>query len=295
MQGIEWALGEDVAPIIRFLQDQPAIHCWDPTGKSVVGNFLHDVGDWIEQVGKVTTKHREMFSNIIWERGWQEPPRWRAFAELNGDRYSVYVCPGAGDTVGDINDLCKARPDGATCYLTIGSFFDRTWDADDPILRLSTYVTPVWRMVEKARAAGTIIGPDRERPPYESIRCNKHRIEPDWVREIVDADPPWPITARVTPEPLGMMVAIRNGAVLRQRFGDWSEWDMIMPDGSHRMVMTRALDRLLDTGFVDRDGQLPPGHPTSVMEFAWPLTPAGIAWMDANPKACARAAKKYSY
>jgi hypothetical protein len=289
---IAWALGEDVAPLVRFCQDQPAIHVYDKGGRESSSSFIHDVADWVSQVGIVTAKHRTMFTDIIAERGWEEPPRWRAFAAVENGRWFVYVCPGAGDTAKEINDLCKSRPDGMDCVLTIGAFADRTWDADDPILHRSTYVTPVWRLVEKARAAGTIIGPDRERPPYEPVRCTLHRREPDWRREPYSDEPPWPVTAKMTPEPIGMMIAIRNGAILQERHGDWSDWHMILPDGSRRMVMTRALNRLLETGFVDRAGELPPGHPTSVLEFEWPLTPAGRAWMAANPKAVLRAAKK---
>lgn len=234
-----------------------------------------------------------MFTDFIYENGWEEPPRWRAFAQIENDKYWVYVCPGAGETVSDINEICKARPDGMPCHLTLGAFVERTWTENDPIRRRSTYVTPVWQLVEKARGAGTVIGPDRERPPYEPIRCTMHRREPDFVREPDVAVEPWPVTSKVTPEPLAILIAMRDGAVMRERMGDWSEIAMYLPDGTEREIMTRALNRILETGFIERVGERPRSWPTKILEFDWRVTPAGLAWMAANPKAVRNAARKY--
>lgn len=45
MQHIAWALGEDVAPLIRYMQDQRAIYCWDRHGRGSDSTFVHDVVD----------------------------------------------------------------------------------------------------------------------------------------------------------------------------------------------------------------------------------------------------------
>jgi hypothetical protein len=72
----------------------------------------------------------------------------------------------------------------------------------------------------EARTRGLIIGEDGAPPAYEPISCYRHRQFPDWRRDSAEAFEPAGVDARVTPEPLRILLAMRDGAVLRERYGD---------------------------------------------------------------------------
>jgi hypothetical protein len=68
--------------------------------------------------------------------------------------------------------------------------------------------------------ARPVIGEDGAPPAYEPISCYRHRQFPDWRRDPAEAFEPAGVDARVTPEPLRMLLAMRDGTVLRERYGD---------------------------------------------------------------------------
>jgi len=275
MKSVAWALHPDIAPVIRFMQDQPLIVVESSLWTSA--NFVHGIADWCEQLCRITDKQRASIERIIADRKWIEPPRWRPFAKTERDRYAIYVCPGAAAPE-EIRSMMASCPDGIPGHVTIGGLNERS---RDPVPR-SEYVTIVWRLVAEARERGLIIGEDRMPPAFESISCFRHRQRPDWVRDPEKVVVPAGIDARVTPEPLKLLKTIYGGAKLRQRVGDWSERHLHMPDGSRQVPMTRALGRLTDLGFIERIGKLPPGYPDRVLEFDWRISAAGLGWLAAN-------------
>ena len=288
----DWAFADpELAPVIRFMQDQPVVYVMHAMGDRSGFNFVHDVSDWCEQLNRITPKQREKMEIIIADRAWVEPPRWRPFGELSesGGVFDILMCPGAADREA-VEAILETCPDGATPRISFGGFFEMTRDAEDPRRKFSEYITPVWQLVAKARERGLIIGEDRERPEIDPMRCWMHRKYPDWVRPEYEDVVPAGVNAKVTPEPRTMLYLMRDGATLRETVGDHFWYHLDLPDGGRGpMVMTRAMNRLENFGFIERIGELPPGYPTKVMRYDWRISAAGAAWLAANDGQAARA------
>jgi hypothetical protein len=214
-------------------------------------NYVHEIADWCSSAQHITPKQREKIEQIIADR-----PGWAAALPAVCDgRYIIHVCPCAVDQ-DEFEAVAAQCPAGMDGRVTVGLLNERTWDGDDPCRSRKNYVTIVWRLVAEARTRGLIIGEDGAPPAYEPISCYRHRQFPDWRRDPAEAFEAAGVDARVTPEPLRMLLAMRDGAVLRERYGDWFEYRLHKPDGSRGPpVMTRAMNRLLALAFIERIGQ----------------------------------------
>lgn len=92
---------------------------------------------------------------------------------------------------------------------------------------------------------------------------------------------PGPPTARLTPGPRDLLVAMRYGAVLRERGQRWSSWTLQIPGREPNKLTARPVDRLRELAFIARDG-VGPSDPTRRYDCLWSITSAGRAWLAAN-------------
>ncbi|SDG60425.1 hypothetical protein SAMN05216338_1001879 [Bradyrhizobium sp. Rc2d] len=90
---------------------------------------------------------------------------------------------------------------------------------------------------------------------------------------------PGPPTTRLTPAPKGVLVAMRDGAVLHERGMRWSSWTLQRHGEEPKKVSTRPLDTLIENIFIARCSALP-DH--GWYEIDWHITDAGFAWLAAN-------------
>jgi hypothetical protein len=117
------------------------------------------------------------------------------------------------------------------------------------------------------------IFPPSEAPPPKPVR------PPEPVYE------PGPPTARLTPVPRGLLVAMRAGAVLHERAWRWTTWTLAPPGLAPQRVGTRGIESLRQLAFIERVGVLPPGDLTCFHDFDWKISQAGLAWLAANARA----------
>ena len=94
---------------------------------------------------------------------------------------------------------------------------------------------------------------------------------------------PGPATAELTPGPRALLVAMRDGAVLRDCGQRWSSWTVQRLGGEPEKLTARPVDRLRELAFIARDG-VRPAEPTRWYEFHWHVTDAGRAWLAANAR-----------
>jgi hypothetical protein len=102
---------------------------------------------------------------------------------------------------------------------------------------------------------------------------------------------PGDTSVRLTPTPLRLLTAMRDGAVLHERAWRWTEWSLGRPGTTPDKIGERPINPLLKVAFIARDGVLPPGRLPHWFEFDWLITPAGHAWLTANAKPAASAAQ----
>ncbi|MCG2645705.1 MULTISPECIES: hypothetical protein [Bradyrhizobium] len=99
--------------------------------------------------------------------------------------------------------------------------------------------------------------------------------------------PPEPVyepglpSVKLTPGPRGLLVAMRDGAVLHERGQRWSSWTLQRPGGDREKVTERPLNPLRENAFIARNGMLPT-EPDRWYECDWQVTSAGRAWLAAN-------------
>jgi hypothetical protein len=113
--------------------------------------------------------------------------------------------------------------------------------------------------------------------------------EPNYVRPpepVYEAGPP---TARLTPVPRNLLVAMAGGAVLHERAWKWTTWTLQLPGHTPERIGARGIDRLREVAFIARDGVLPQSALTRFHDFDWKIADAGRAWLAANhgPAKCA--------
>lgn len=92
---------------------------------------------------------------------------------------------------------------------------------------------------------------------------------------------PAPPTVRLIPSARDLLIAMRAGAVLRERGRDWSSFTLAKPGAAPAKVTARPLNPLLECVFIARNGTLPP-RKDSWYEFDYGITDAGHAWLAAN-------------
>ena len=104
-----WLLAAEVAPVIRFMQDQPMVHAAD---LAYAACFATRVASCVDVTG-LSTKQLSAIEKIIARRRWTKPPRWRAWSEVITDKddqiYRITACPGADDDA-HMKALIVARP-----------------------------------------------------------------------------------------------------------------------------------------------------------------------------------------
>jgi hypothetical protein len=103
-----------------------------------------------------------------------------------------------------------------------------------------------------------------------------------YVRPPEEVYEPAGVDAKLTPVPLRLLLDMHGGAILRERAWRWTEWTL-QPIGQEPTRLTeRAINRLRELAFIERDGVLPPGRLPRWFEFDWKITDAGKAWIEAN-------------
>lgn len=158
-------LTADVAPVLRYMQDQPMVHAAD---LAYAASFTTRVASTIDVSG-LSTKQIAVIEKVIARRRWVEPPRWRAWGEViadhSGELYRITACPGADDD-DHIKALISASP-VPRWHIWIGPLYEYTRDVDDPRLDRTPgekrrgyrakYITFCRRLVAEARRRGCII------------------------------------------------------------------------------------------------------------------------------------------
>lgn len=156
-----WALTAEVAPVLRFMQDQPMVHAAD---LAYAASFATRVASCVDVAG-LCQKQIAAIAKIIERRRWIEPPRWRAWGDVvtyqGGEIYRITACPGADD-----DDHIIARP-VTKWQIWIGPLYEYTRDVNDPRIdptpaekrrgKRAKYVTVCRRLVEEASRRGCII------------------------------------------------------------------------------------------------------------------------------------------
>ncbi len=160
-----WMLTAKVAPVLRFMQDQPMVHAAD---LAYAASFATRVASSIDVTG-LSEKQIAAIEKIIARRRWIEPSRWRAWGDVvtyqGGEIYRITACLGADDD-DHIKALIVARP-VTKWQIWIGPLYEYTRDVDDPRIdptpaekrrgKRAKYVTVCRRLVEEASRRGCII------------------------------------------------------------------------------------------------------------------------------------------
>lgn len=94
---------------------------------------------------------------------------------------------------------------------------------------------------------------------------------------------PGPPTARLTPGPRALFVAMRDGAALHERGQRWPSWTLQRPGGEPEKLTERPIGPLRELAFIARDGARP-SEPTRWYECGWSISGAGHAWLAANAR-----------
>jgi hypothetical protein len=108
---------------------------------------------------------------------------------------------------------------------------------------------------------------------------------PPQPEKIVPPEPvyePGPPTARLTPVPRNLLLAMRAGAVLCERAWQWTSWTLQRPGQAPEKITARGVDRLREFAFIERVGVRPPGELTRFHDWDWRVSNAGFAWLAAN-------------
>ncbi len=162
--------------IVRFLQDQPLVYA-SPSGMPPDYLFAHKLALHLENIGWLTDKQLFTARQMIDERNWQEPARFRPFVRQVRERpIEIIMCPGVKPAAGDgprvDTEIARIRtalgePDKLVSG-TMGWFTDLTRHVNDPRLeplpserrrgvRAVGYITPLYQILTMAEAAGTVL------------------------------------------------------------------------------------------------------------------------------------------
>jgi hypothetical protein len=93
------------------------------------------------------------------------------------------------------------------------------------------------------------------------------------------------VDAKLTPGPRDLLLAMHGDTELLEYAWRWTEWKLRIGNGNNPEVVKiseRAINRLRECAFINRDGVLPPGRLTRWYVFGWVVTAAGKAWIEAN-------------
>lgn len=104
-----------------------------------------------------------------------------------------------------------------------------------------------------------------------------------FVRPPEPVYPPGGVDVRLTPVPLRLLHAMRDGARLHERAWRWTEWTLISPGQPPQKIGERGINPLRSVAFIARNGVLPPGRLLRWLEFDWSITAAGKRWLAAHP------------
>ncbi|MCS3893429.1 hypothetical protein M2171_002562 [Bradyrhizobium japonicum USDA 38] len=108
------------------------------------------------------------------------------------------------------------------------------------------------------------------------------------VREPEPEYEPAPPTERLIPSARELLVAMRDGAVLRERGREWASFTLTRPGAAPEKITYRPMRPLVQSAFIVLDGALPP-RKDRWYDIPWKITDAGQAWLAANvsPARCA--------
>jgi len=119
---------------------------------------------------------------------------------------------------------------------------------------------------------------------YESIQefCDWLFVREPWVRPPEPEYDPAGTDVRLTPEPVRLLRAMLDGAVLREKVWQWTNFTIQRSGQAEEKITCRPTDRLRECAFIERIGTLPPGLPRRMLTYDWKITAAGQAWLTAN-------------
>jgi hypothetical protein len=121
---------------------------------------------------------------------------------------------------------------------------------------------------------------------HASVRAYADFIFPPpepWKRPPEPEYEPAGTDARLTPEPVKLLRAMRDGGALREKVWGWISFSIQRAPGqAEEKITRRPVDRLRECAFIERIGTLPQGLPKRMMTFDWRITAAGHAWLAAN-------------
>jgi hypothetical protein len=190
---------------------------------------------------------------------------WRPLSEYVYDRKYVYVAA--------LNPTHLYR-----CMIARGGKYESSewWTPDN---KETSVIGLCWLTVTHWKPLPA--GVDAYNPLDHWEELTGHKWLDPLVREPEPEYEPAPPTERLTPGPRDLLVAMRDGAVLRERGRDWSSFTLTPPGGAPAKITARPLRPLLQNVFIARVGTLPP-RKDRWFEFDWKITPAGAAWLAAN-------------
>lgn len=186
---------------------------------------------------------------------------WRPLSEYVYDRRYVYAAT--------VNHLLRSNVLIARGGKQESSYWWTPDNKEVPVMSLAGLSVTHWKPLPDHVDAYNPI------PHWEELTGHKHRSEP-CPRPPEPIYEPGPPTARLTPGPRDLLVAMRYGAVLRERGQRWSSWTLQRPGREPEKLTARPIDALRELAFIARDG-VRPSDPTRWYEFDWHVTDAGRA------------------
>ncbi|WP_340672360.1 hypothetical protein [Bradyrhizobium ottawaense] len=107
------------------------------------------------------------------------------------------------------------------------------------------------------------------------------KLEDPLAREPEPEYEPAPPTERLIPSARQLLVAMRDGAVLRERGREWASFTLTKPGGAPEKITYRPIKPLIHSAFIVLDGALPP-RKDRWYDIPWKITDAGFAWLAEN-------------
>ncbi|WP_256805777.1 hypothetical protein [Bradyrhizobium sp. Bra64] len=190
---------------------------------------------------------------------------WRPLSEYVYDRRYVYAAA--------INTYFNYR-----CVIARGGKYETSfwWTPDnkeEPILGMAGLSVTHWKPLPEGVDAYNPLPHWEELTGHPWLDRKLREPEPEY-------EPASP-TERLIPSARALLVAMRAGAVLRERGRDWSSFTLAHPGGAPEKVTARPIRPLLECVFIARNGTLPP-RKDRWYEFEWKITEHGHAWLAAN-------------
>lgn len=190
---------------------------------------------------------------------------WRPLSEYRYDRKYVY----AAAINGDFRYRCLPARGGR--YQS--SQWWTPWEKEIPTIGLAGLTVTHWKPLPA--------DVDPYNPTAHWYELSGVEMPDPLARAPEPVYEPAPPTERLTPGPRDLLVAMRDGAVLRERGKDWSSFTLTKPGGAPAKITYRPIRPLAESAFIVLDGTLPP-RKDRWYDVAWKITEAGHAWLVAN-------------